>query len=229
MIELKEISFKYNQALVLKNINLTMNTDEIIGIIGESGSGKTTLAHILLGLLQPKQGDIFTNDLTLLPIFQHAYDSFNPKFNMEKSFKEPINHFKFISPHKVQQRLKELMVYMQLDSKLLDRFPSELSGGQLQRLNTIRTLMLEPDILVCDEITASLDVIAEQKMVAVLKDYHQRTNKGMLIISHDIAFLNQLVERLIVMKNGEIVDDFSMEHLLSEQRHAYTKQLLSIY
>ena len=229
MIELTGINFKYDQDPILTNINLTIKADEVIGIVGESGSGKTTLAHLMLGLLQPTDGQIFTHGLTLLPIFQHAYDSFNPKFNMEKSLSEPIKYYKGTVTSDVRRRMKSLMTFMELDSKLLDRLPDELSGGQLQRFNTIRTLMLEPDMLLCDEITASLDVIAEQKMIEVLKDYHHRTQKGMLMISHDIAFLNHLVERVIVMKNGIIVDDFNVENLFSNQRHEYTKQLLSIY
>lgn len=89
--------------------------------------------------------------------------------------------------------------------------------------------MLEPDMLICDEITASLDVIAEQRMIKVLKDYYDQTNKGILMISHDIAFLNQFVERMIVMKDGEIVDDFPIGDLFDDQRDKYTKELLSIY
>lgn len=165
----------------------------------------------------------------MLPIFQHAYNSFNPKFKIKTSLEEPIRYYKNIQSETVRERLEKLMKYMQLDEKLLERFPDELSGGQLQRFNTIRTLMLEPDMLVCDEITASLDVIAEQRMIKVLKAYYEQTNKGMLMISHDIAFLNQFVDRIIVMKEGEILDDFKIEQLFNEERHQYTKQLLSIY
>src|SRR5699024_3987386 len=113
-------------------------------------------------------------------------------------------------------RSKDLMSYMHLEESLLQKFPDELSGGQLQRFNTIRTLMLAPDMLICDEITASLDVIDEQRMIKVLKDYHDQTNKGIIMISHDIAFLNQFAERIVVMKDGEIVDDFPIAYLFSE-------------
>ena len=99
----------------------------------------------------------------------------------------------------------------------------------MQRFNTIRTLMLEPDILICDEITASLDVIAEQRMIDILRHYYKTTHKGMILISHDLAFLNQIVNRFIVMKNGEIVDDFETKGLFNVTRHEYTKTLLSIY
>src|SRR5699024_9957310 len=143
---------------------------------------------------------------------------------------EPLRYYKGSqSTSDIRSNLKYLMSYMQLEEALLQKFPDELSGGQLQRFNTIRTLMLEPDMLVCDEITASLDVIAEQRMIKVLKAYYEQTNKGMLMISHDIVFLNQFVDRIIVMKEGEILDDFKIEQLFNEERHQYTKQLLSIY
>ncbi|MBF0812521.1 ABC transporter ATP-binding protein [Staphylococcus xylosus] len=229
MINLNNMNFKYRQAPVLKNINLTIQPDEIVGIVGESGSGKTTLAQIILGLLPVSQEQYTNNDFRLLPIFQHAYDSFNPKFKMNKSLEEAIKYHRDSNSSEVYRRMYILMKQMHLDKNLLNRFPDQLSGGQLQRFNTIRTLMLAPDMLICDEITASLDVIAEQSMIEVLKQYYADTHKGMLLISHDLAFLNKIVERLIVMKNGEIVDDFNTEFLFDKQRHEYTKQLLAIY
>lgn len=229
MINLSNLNFKYSQTPILNNINLTIQSDEIVGIVGESGSGKTTLAQIILGLLPVSQEQYTNNDFRLLPIFQHAYDSFNPKFKMSKSLEEAIKYHRDSNSYEVRQRMHILMKNMDLDEKLLNRFPDQLSGGQLQRFNTIRTLMLAPDMLICDEITASLDVIAEQSMIKVLKQYYADTHKGMLLISHDLAFLNQIVERLIVMKNGEIIDDFNIKLLFDKQRHEYTKQLLAIY
>ncbi|AID41730.1 ABC transporter ATP-binding protein [Staphylococcus xylosus] len=229
MINLSNLNFKYSQTPILNNINLTIQSDEIVGIVGESGSGKTTLAQIILGLLPVPQEQYTNNDFRLLPIFQHAYDSFNPKFKMSKSLEEAIKYHRDSNSYEVRQRMHILMKNMHLDEKLLNRFPDQLSGGQLQRFNTIRTLMLAPDMLICDEITASLDVIAEQSMIEVLKQYYADTHKGMLLISHDLAFLNQIVERLIVMKNGEIIDDFNIKFLFDKQRHEYTKQLLAIY
>lgn len=184
----------------------------------------------MLGLLTDYQGYYSTQGLSMLPIFQHAYDSFNPKFKIQTALEEPLRYYKGSqSTSDIRSNLKYLMSYMQLEEVLLQKFPDELSGGQLQRFNTIRTLMLEPDMLICDEITASLDVIAEQRMIKVLKDYCDQTNKGIIMISHDIAFLNQFVERIVVMKDGEIVDDFMITNLFSEDRHHYTKALLSLY
>ncbi|GEQ06035.1 ATP-binding cassette domain-containing protein [Staphylococcus gallinarum] len=229
MIECKRVTFNYNKHTVLHDINLTFSSQQKIGIVGESGSGKTTLAHLILGMLKPTAGEINKHGLTMLPIFQNAYDSFNPKRTIQQSMDEAIKYYYQDATKVLTQRLDELLVLMGLDSNLLKRRPEELSGGQLQRLNMIRSFVLEPDILICDEITANLDVISENKMKDILEHYHQLTRKGLMIISHDIAFLQALVDRIVVLKDGYIVDDFMVKDMFADSRNAYTKKLLSLY
>lgn len=229
MIECKRVTFNYNKHTVLHDINLTFSSQQKIGIVGESGSGKTTLAHLILGMLKPTAGEINKHGLTMLPIFQNAYDSFNPKRTIQQSMDEAIKYYYQDATKALTQRLDELLVLMGLDSNLLKRRPEALSGGQLQRLNMIRSFVLEPDILICDEITANLDVISENKMKDILEHYHQLTRKGLMIISHDIAFLQALVDRIVVLKDGYIVDDFMVKDMFADSRNAYTKKLLSLY
>ncbi|MBU7217268.1 ABC transporter ATP-binding protein [Staphylococcus gallinarum] len=229
MIECKRVTFNYNKHTVLHDINLTFSSQQKIGIVGESGSGKTTLAHLILGMLKPTAGEINKHGITMLPIFQNAYDSFNPKRTIQQSMDEAIKYYYQDATKALIQRLDELLVLMGLDSNLLKRRPEELSGGQLQRLNMIRSFVLEPDILICDEITANLDVISENKMKDILEHYHQLTRKGLMIISHDIAFLQALVDRIVVLKDGYIVDDFMVKDMFADSRNAYTKKLLSLY
>lgn len=229
MIECKRVTFNYNKHTVLHDINLTFSSQQKIGIVGESGSGKTTLAHLILGMLKPTAGEINKHGLTMLPIFQNAYDSFNPKRTIQQSMDEAIKYYYQDANKALTQRLDELLVLMGLDSNLLKRRPEELSGGQLQRLNMIRSFVLEPDILICDEITANLDVISENKMKDILEHYHQLTRKGLMIISHDFAFLQALVDRIVVLKDGYIVDDFMVKDMFADSRNAYTKKLLSLY
>lgn len=229
MIECKRVTFNYNKHSVLHDINLTFSSQQKIGIVGESGSGKTTLAHLILEMLKPTAGEINKHGLTMLPIFQNAYDSFNPKRTIQQSMDEAIKYYYQDATKALTQRLDELLVLMGLDSNLLKRRPEELSGGQLQRLNMIRSFVLEPDILICDEITANLDVISENKMKDILEHYHQLTRKGLMIISHDIAFLQALVDRIVVLKDGYIVDDFMVKDMFADSRNAYTKKLLSLY
>jgi peptide/nickel transport system ATP-binding protein len=165
----------------------------------------------------------------VLPIFQHAYDSFNPKLKLEVSLEEPIHYYIKYEREAVRERMFQLMADMNLSRSLLAKYPDEVSGGQLQRFNVIRTLMLQPDMIVCDEITSSLDVVAEGRMLSILKHYYETHNQAMVIISHDMAVLNQLAQHFIVMKDGEIVDDFPKHNIFSSSRHPYTKKLLSLY
>ncbi|OFJ76267.1 ABC transporter ATP-binding protein [Staphylococcus sp. HMSC056G08] len=228
MIKIKHLSFAYDKADILHNINLNIQKGELVGIIGESGSGKTTLMNLILGELTPVQGTIDINSTRILPIFQQATQSFNPKLTIKASLIEPLKYYAN-AEHSFDQVVSPLMSQLDLDSQLLTRYPDQVSGGQLQRFNVLRTVMLQPDVLICDEITSSLDVVAEQKLVEKLKAIHNQQQTTMIIISHDIAMLNQIVERMIVIQNGQIVDDFRTEQLFDESRHPYTKELTAAY
>lgn len=229
MIKLENVRFGYGEEAILKELNFAVGSRELVGIVGESGSGKTTLSQLLLGIETPDAGTMTSNLTSVLPIFQHAYDSFNPKLRLEQSMNEPIRYYVKQHREDVRTRLLELMTEMDVPHTLLEKYPDEVSGGQLQRMNVIRTLMVEPDMIVCDEITSSLDVVAEQRMLSMLQHYYETHQRAMVIISHDLAVLYQIVQRFIVLKNGEIVDDFETEQLFSEERHSYTKELLSLY
>ncbi|MCG7339069.1 ATP-binding cassette domain-containing protein [Staphylococcus sp. ACRSN] len=229
MIECKHLTFTYNKHVVLHDINLTFSNQQKIGIVGESGSGKTTLAHLILGILKPTTGKIDNDGLTMLPIFQNAFDSFNPKRTIQQSMDEAIKYYPHATTKVLNKRLNELLAFMELHPNLLNQRPDVLSGGQLQRFNMLRSFMLEPDILICDEITANLDVISENRMKDILERYHNLTGKGLLIISHDIAFLQSLVDRIVVLKDGCLVDDFMVTDMFQSSRNVYTKKLLSLY
>ncbi|MDN6260806.1 MAG: ATP-binding cassette domain-containing protein, partial [Staphylococcus simulans] len=188
MIKIKHLSFAYDKADILHNINLNIQKGELVGIIGESGSGKTTLMNLILGELTPVQGTIDINSPRILPIFQQATQSFNPKLTIKASLIEPLKYYAN-AEHSFDQVVLPLMSQLDLDSQLLTRYPDQVSGGQLQRFNVLRTVMLQPDVLICDEITSSLDVVAEQKLVEKLKAIHNQQQTTMIIISHDIAML----------------------------------------
>src|SRR5699024_2066842 len=166
---------------------------------------------------------------SVLPIFQHAYDSFNPKIRLKQSMNEPIQYYVKQRRDDVRTRLLGLMTEMDVPHALLEKYPDEVSGGQLQRMNVIRTLMVEPHMIVCDEITSSLDVVAERRMLSMVQHYYEAHQRAMVIVSHDLAVLYQIVHRLIVLKDGMVVDDFETGDLFSKERHPYTKELLSLY
>lgn len=228
MIKIKHLSFAYDKQNVLHNISLNIQKGELIGVIGESGSGKSTLMNLILGDLRPDQGVIDVNTERVLPIFQQATQSFNPKLTLRTSLKEPLKYYAH-AESSFDAIVLPLMKQLNLEQRLLERYPDQVSGGQLQRFNVLRTVMLQPDVLICDEITSSLDVVAEQKLISQLKAIHQQQQTTMVIISHDIAMLNQIANRMIVLQNGHIVDDFNTQDLFASTRHAYTKELIQAY
>ena len=230
MIKLDNISFHYHkQQSVLNHINLTIDDNEIVGILGESGSGKSTLSSLLLHELKPTTGSIRVDTHDILPVFQHASDSFNPKLTIQQSLAEPLLYYKKHTTQNIEQMIQDTTSSFDLSLSLLSKYPNELSGGQLQRFNLMRTLLAKPNILICDEITSNLDVIAEQHMLDILKENYQKHIQTLIVISHDLSVIQRMCQRILVLKNGELVDDFETKFLFSQERHPYTKQLVQTY
>ena len=229
MIQFKNVSFSYEpETPILKNISFTLNSNEIVGIVGESGSGKSTISSLMLNMSAPDSGTIERHASKILPIFQHAYNCFNPKKTIRASLKEALKYYAQRASD-FDSSVLPLMQDMDLSEALLDQYPDQLSGGQLQRFNTLRSLMLTPEVLVCDEITSNLDVVAETKLIEILQTYYKKHDMSMIMISHDIAVLNRFVQRLIVVQNGRIVDNFPIHELFDDTRHDYTKSLIAMY
>lgn len=173
MIELKHVTFGYNKKqMVLQDINITIPDGENVGILGESGCGKSTLASLVLGLFKPVKGEIYLSDNAVLPIFQHPLTSFNPDWTIETSLKEALYYYRGLTDNTAQdQLLIQHLSTFELNAQLLTKLPSEVSGGQLQRFNVMRSLLAQPRVLICDEITSNLDVIAEQKDGMIVDDF----------------------------------------------------------
>lgn len=220
---------KYCQ-LVLQDINITIPDGENVGILGESGCGKSTLASLVLGLFKPVKGEIYLSDNAVLPIFQHPLTSFNPDWTIETSLKEALYYYRGLTDNTAQdQLLIQHLSTFELNAQLLTKLPSEVSGGQLQRFNVMRSLLVQPRVLICDEITSNLDVIAEQNVINILKAQTITNLNHFIVISHDLSVLQRLVNRIIVLKDGMIVDDFAIEELFNVDRHPYTKELVQAF
>lgn len=231
MIELKHVTFGYNKKqMVLQDINITIPDGENIGILGESGCGKSTLASLVLGLFKPVKGEIYLSDNAVLPIFQHPLTSFNSDWTIETSLKEALYYYRELTDNTAQdQLLIQHLSTFELNAQLLTKLPSEVSGGQLQRFNVMRSLLAQPRVLICDEITSNLDVIAEQNVINILKAQTITNLNHFIVISHDLSVLQRLVNRIIVLKDGMIVDDFTIEELFNIDRHPYTKELVQAF
>lgn len=231
MIELKHVTFGYNKKqMVLQDINITIPDGENVGILGESGCGKSTLASLVLGLFKPVKGEIYLSDNAVLTIFQHPLTSFNPDWTIETSLKEALYYYRGLTDNTAQdQLLLQHLSTFELNAQLLTKLPSEVSGGQLQRFNVMRSLLAQPRVLICDEITSNLDVIAEQNVINILKAQTITNLNHFIVISHDLSVLQRLVNRIIVLKDGMIVDDFAIEELFNVDRHPYTKELVQTF
>ncbi|NGL38432.1 ATP-binding cassette domain-containing protein [Staphylococcus aureus] len=231
LIDMQNLIIKNQKGKSLINgINLKIYQQKVNALIGESGSGKSTLAALLLGLLKPINGSIYMSDDTVLPIFQHALSSFNPDWTIEDSLKEALKYYRRLKADDNQlELLLQHLSNFDLDSQLLSNYPNEVSGGQLQRFNVMRSLLAQPRVLICDEITSNLDVIAEQNVISILKEQTIANLNHLVVISHDLSVLQRLVNRIIVIKDGAIVDDFETVELFNSDRHPYTKELTQAF
>lgn len=230
MIQFDHVDYSYLlKQPVLKDINISIQRGEKIGVLGESGAGKSTIGSLILGQLKPTKGKISIDSGKVLPIFQHATESFDRQFTIEQSLREPLLFYRQLIPQNIKNIILNYLIEFNLSTDLITKFPQEVSGGQLQRLNIIRSLLAQPDILVCDEITSNLDVMAEQNVINILLNEKNIQNKTLIVISHDLSVLQRLTNRIIVIKDGQIVDDFKSKDLFSHQRHPHTKLLIQTY
>ncbi|WP_226669830.1 ABC transporter ATP-binding protein [Metabacillus litoralis] len=248
LLIIDEVSKNYaNRVKALERISFHVTEGQCVGIVGESGSGKSTLAQLILGLEQYKNGKILLNGEQIPPkkrsqvrqyrksvqmIFQDSTSTLNPKLPIWKSLIEPLDNFKEITPSYLSGDLSRkeiamlLLEMVGLEKQMADRYPSELSGGQKQRVSIARAISIEPSLLICDEPTASLDVTVQVQILELLKELQRKTNMSILFISHDIRAVTFLCDKMIVLKGGSIVDEFSLEELYSKKRDSYTKALI---
>lgn len=226
-IVLKEISKKYNDKYVLKDIDLTIKKGESIGIMGESGSGKSTLARLLVGLEKYDEGNIFIDDKEYLKlnkkelndkrrslqlVFQNSTFAVNPKFTVKDVLLEPIkilyNNF---SSAEADKKIQDILQKLELEHIDLNQKARSLSGGQLQRLCFARALIVEPDMLVLDETLSGLDPVVQQKVIKLLKELRKELNLTYIFIAHNFYACYNLCDRVVVLDKGKKVDEITFE------------------
>lgn len=240
LLELKELSFSVNRKKqnqeILKNVNLRIFKSEIFGLTGESGSGKTTLGKIIAGLEKPTQGtkyfcgEEFTDIQKEHKIqfqFQNYYDSFDPLQKIDSAF----NEFLRIRNSNAEAGFKEKKLVLDLvglSEDLIDRFPHQLSGGQLQRLALARLLLLKPELLILDEPFASQDVVSVVNFIRILKRINEDQKLTIICISHDIPILIKLCNKIGFMKKGEIIEIIEIDEggVRDSLKSDYSKFLL---
>lgn len=197
MLELIDISFRYNESSpwIIRDFNLTLSPGEIVGISGESGRGKTTLAKIIAGYLKPQKGSIslwnnISSEYNYNPvqlIFQHPETAINPRWKVKKILRE-VEGF---SPH------DDLLYELSINSLWLDRFPHELSGGELQRIAVARILNPKTRFIIADEMTSMLDPVIQAQIWNTLLKFGNKHNVGIIAISHDMDLLDTVCTRRV--------------------------------
>ncbi|MFV0543228.1 MAG: dipeptide ABC transporter ATP-binding protein [Marinicella pacifica] len=230
--------FRSHQFTAVNQANMHIHAGEIVGLVGESGSGKTTLGRCLVGLQTPESGEILFKGQALPDnrqakkriqmIFQDPYASLNPQLTIQQSLSEPLTiHGLYKDKSQRQQRLKSLLNQVELDATSLNRYPHQFSGGQRQRIAIARALACEPELLICDEAVTALDVLIQQQVVALLKKLVEETSLSLLFITHDIALVSGFADRLVVMQNGQLIEQGPSRDIIQHPKHSYTQQLIT--
>ena len=226
-ISIKNLSVTFNKKNIkfkaLDDINFNINNGENIGIAGGSGSGKTTLGRLLCGLESNFLGKFYKNisfDKIQL-VYQDPYASFNPKVKIDNIINEiiKVNNSPFSS--------LELLQLVGLNTEYLNYFPSQLSGGEKQRLSIARVLASSPDLIIFDESLSGLDLDMKYTILNLIRDLNIYLKITIIFISHDLNSINFLCEKVYIIKDGKIIDNFKIKNLKSNERNPYTKELLN--
>lgn len=226
----------------VRNVSFTLDKGQTLGIVGESGSGKSTLARLVLRLHEADSGEITFDDSIdvrhangkqlqnlrsrMQVIFQDPYSSLLPHYSAIDNVAEPLRLHKKGNKRERSERARELLDLVGIGAGQMNRLPNEFSGGQQQRIAIARALALEPELLVCDEPTSSLDVSIQAQIINLLADLQSRLGLSMLFISHNLAVVEHLATDVAVMYQGRMLEYAPAETLFRDARHSYTKRLL---
>jgi peptide/nickel transport system ATP-binding protein len=247
VVEARELSKRFvgpdgQSRTVVTPTSFALRAGETLGIVGESGSGKTTLTRMLLALEKPDGGQVLLRgrpwrELSsaqrreerkrIQVVFQDPLSSFDPRYTVERLLDETLAVAGVARGEARRQRAEELLRLVQLDPALLTRRPIELSGGMRQRIAIARALAAEPDVLVCDEPVSALDVSVQAQILQLLADLKQRLGLACLFISHDLGVVQQVSDRVLVMKDGVVVESGPVREVFARPRHDYTRTLLA--
>ena len=244
ILEVKDLTKQFYKSKKLftavDHISFQLRQGECLGIVGESGCGKTTTIKMLTHLLEPDGGEIFLDGTEIQHlkskalknlytkiqmVFQMPQDSFDPRQTLGDGIMESMRN-QGISKKQARERLLQLMRQVELPLELADRRPSQVSGGQCQRAAIARALAIEPKILICDEATSALDVTVQAQIVDLLKRLQKEMNLSILLISHDLALVQHLCDRVLVMYQGQILEEGEPDTVIRFPKSDYTKMLV---
>lgn len=219
-------------------VSFTIHEGETVGLVGESGCGKTTLGRTILGLIEPTAGEIRFRGEAITDrrafrrqaqmIFQDPYGSLNPRMTVGNIIGEALRIHKLCPTRQAERdRVAHLLESVGLNPDHARRYPHEFSGGQRQRVGIARALAVEPKFIVCDEPVSALDVSVQAQIINLLQDLQQQLKLTYLFIAHDLAVVEHISDRVLVMYYGKIVEEATAEEIYSRPQHEYTKKLLA--
>ncbi len=242
-IESKLFRHKTGTITAVDKVSFQINPNEILGLVGESGSGKTTLAKLITKLYKPDTGNIFIDSkpINSYPakklaskiqmIFQDPFSSLNPRLSIGTIISEAVKVR--IRSKKSRQNMsvgseevKKLLNTVGLPEDILDNYPHQFSGGQRQRIAIARALAFEPELIIADEPVSCLDVSTQAQIINLFLDLKEKFGLSYLFISHDLMLINYLCDKILVMKDGKIVEQGLPEDIISSPKNIYTKKLI---
>ena len=239
---LREGLFGKREFKAVRDVNFQLHRGHTLGVVGESGSGKTTMGLTLLRLHEPTAGEVLFDGQNLLTlsdsarqamrrriqiVFQNPYASLNPRFTIGQTLNEPMAiHGIGTTQAEREQRARSLLAKVGLDDSAFGKYPHEFSGGQRQRIAIARCLTLEPEVLVLDEAVSALDVSVQAQVLNLLKDLQDDLGLAYVFISHDLAVVRFLSDEVLVMKDGEVVEQADAHQILVAPKQEYTRRLL---
>lgn len=212
---------------VLHDVDFVVRHGEILGLVGESGTGKSTLARIILGLVKPEQGEVIHHTPRPQIIFQDPYSSLNPAYTVEWSIEEPLRIYGKYDAAERKRRVREMLERVELPEECLYAKPDELSGGQRQRVSIAAALIRRPRFLIADEPVSALDVTIQAQILRLMRNLREELDLSYLFISHDLNVVYQLCDRVLVMKEGRIVEQGTIDEVFNHPKEEYTKKLLA--
>ncbi len=228
--------------MVLRDVNMAIESGHTVGVIGESGCGKSTLARVISGLLPASEGEVSLDGESLQPdlknrsrsqlqkvqfVFQMADTALNPRQRIDHIIGRPLEFYFGLKGKEKRKRVGELLHIVELPQEFASRYPEELSGGQKQRVNLARALAASPKVLLCDEIISALDSIVGANVIELLKRLRKQTGVSFVFISHDLSTVASFADEIVVLYAGRVVEQGRTDRVLSPPYHPYTRLLIS--
>ncbi len=242
ILRVETVDAAYGTLKVLHGVSIQVPRGRTVAVVGESGSGKSTLARVVTGLLPPMTGAITFDGKPLAPrlkerdkkllqriqmIYQMPDTALNPRRRVRDIVGRPLEHHLGLTGSARHHRILELLHMIELDERFLDRFPGELSGGQKQRICIARALAINPELIICDEVTSALDQLVAEEILKLLLRLQKELGVSYLYITHDLATVKAIADEIVVMHQGRVVESGSKSQVLTPPHHAYTELLLS--